>query len=61
MPLAIRVQFLAGYSGREWPPSPARLFKALGSSARAGWSHSNRKTIDDALRVLEQHERAHEI
>jgi len=54
MPLAIRVQFLAGYSGREWPPSPARLFKALVSSARAGWSHSNRKAIDDSLRVLEQ-------
>lgn len=54
MPLAIRVQFLAGYSGREWPPSPARLFKALVSSARAGWAHSNRKAIDDSLRVLEQ-------
>lgn len=54
MPLAIRVQFLAGYSGREWPPSPARLFKALVSSARAGWSHSKRKAIDDSLRVLEQ-------
>lgn len=54
MPLAIRVQFLAGYSGREWPPSPARLFKALVSSARSGWSHSNRKAIDDSLRVLEQ-------
>jgi len=54
MPLAIRVQFLAGYSGREWPPSPARLFKALVSSARAGWAHSNRKAIDDSLRALEQ-------
>lgn len=54
MPLAIRVQFLAGYSGREWPPSPARLFKALVSSARAGWAQSNRKAIDDSLRMLEQ-------
>jgi CRISPR-associated protein Csb2 len=54
MPLAIRVQFLAGYSGREWPPSPARLFKALVSSARAGWAHSNREAIDDSLRALEQ-------
>lgn len=54
MSLAIRVQFLAGYSGREWPPSPARLFKALVSSARTGWSHSNRKAIDDSLRVLER-------
>lgn len=54
MPLAIRVQFLAGYSGREWPPSPARLFKALVASARAGWAQTNRKAIDDSLRVLEQ-------
>lgn len=53
MALAIRVQFLAGYSGREWPPSPARLFKALVSSARAGWAHSNRTAIDESLRVLE--------
>lgn len=54
MPLAIRVQFLAGYSGREWPPSPARLFKALVASARAGWAHSNREAIDDSLRAIEQ-------
>ena len=54
MSLAIRVQFLAGYTGREWPPSPARLFKALVSSARAGWAHSNRKAIDDSLRSIEQ-------
>lgn len=54
MSLVIRVKFLAGYSGREWPPSPARLFKALVSSARAGWSHSNRKAIDESLRVLER-------
>lgn len=54
MPLSIRVQFLAGYSGREWPPSPARLFKALVASARAGWAKSNRPAIDASLRVLEQ-------
>lgn len=54
MSLAIRVQFLAGYSGREWPPSPARLFKALVASARAGWAHDNREAIDESLRVLEQ-------
>jgi CRISPR-associated protein Csb2 len=54
MPLAIRVQFLAGYSGREWPPSPARLFKALVASARAGWAHDNREIFDASLRVLEQ-------
>lgn len=54
MPLAIRVQFLAGYSGREWPPSPARLFKALVASARAGWAQDNRQAIDTSLRALEQ-------
>lgn len=54
MALSIRVQFLAGYSGREWPPSPARLFKALVASARAGWAQTNRKAIDGSLRVLER-------
>jgi CRISPR-associated protein Csb2 len=54
MPLAIRVQFLAGYSGREWPPSPARVFKALVASARAGWAHDKREIIDESLRVLQQ-------
>lgn len=54
MALSIRVQFLAGYSGREWPPSPARLFKALVSAARSGWAASNRTAIDDSLRVLER-------
>jgi CRISPR-associated protein Csb2 len=54
MPLSIRVQFLAGYSGREWPPSPARLFKALVASARAGWAQGNRMAIDASLCVLER-------
>ena len=54
MPLAIRVRFLAGYSGREWPPSPARLFKALVASARAGWAQGNREAYDASLRALEQ-------
>jgi len=54
MALSIRVQFLAGYSGREWPPSPARLFKALVSAARSGWTASRRTMIDDSLRVLER-------
>ncbi|MCC6877543.1 MAG: type I-U CRISPR-associated protein Cas5/Cas6 [Sandaracinaceae bacterium] len=54
MALSIRVQFLAGYSGREWPPSPARLFKALVSAARAGWAVGSRESVDDSLRVLEQ-------
>lgn len=54
MALSIRVQFLAGYSGREWPPSPARLFKALVASARGGWALGNRPAIDSALRELER-------
>lgn len=54
MALSIRVQFLAGYSGREWPPSPARLFKALVSAARGGWAAANRPATDEALRVLER-------
>lgn len=53
MSLSIRVQFLAGYSGREWPPSPARLFKALVCAARSGWAASNRNVIDESLRELE--------
>lgn len=54
MALSIRVQFLAGYSGREWPPSPARLFKALVSTARGGWAASRRAAVDESLRVLER-------
>jgi len=54
MALSIRVQFLAGYSGREWPPSPARLFKALVASARGGWVVGSVDTIDTSLRVLER-------
>ncbi len=53
MAISIRVQFLAGYSGREWPPSPARLFKALVCAARSGWAATDRRGIDDALRELE--------
>lgn len=53
MPLSIRLQFLAGYSGREWPPSPARLFKALVSAGRSGWAVCKREAIDSALRELE--------
>ncbi len=54
MALSIRLQFLAGYSGREWPPSPARVFKALVAAARGGWAASNRAVFDDSLRVLER-------
>lgn len=34
MYLLIRARFLAGYEGQEWPPSPARLFKALVAVSR---------------------------
>lgn len=54
MALSIRVQFLAGYSGREWPPSPGRLFKALVCAARSGWSASHRDVYDEALRIVER-------
>ncbi len=53
MPLSIRVQFLAGYSGREWPPSPARLFKAMVCAGRSGWAVESRSAIDAALRQFE--------
>src|SRR5438094_6027689 len=54
MALSIRLLFLAGYSGREWPPSPARLFKALVCAGRSGWAVTNRSVIDESLRELER-------
>jgi CRISPR-associated protein Csb2 len=43
------VRFLAGYEGREWPPSPARLFNALVAVSRHGVADA-----DSALEWLEQ-------
>lgn len=49
MYLVIRARFLAGYEGREWPPSPARLFKALVAVSRHGVTDA-----DAALEWLER-------
>lgn len=46
--LLVRARFLAGYEGREWPPSPARLFKALVAVSR-----HNVADADSALEWLE--------
>jgi CRISPR-associated protein Csb2 len=56
MYFVIRVRFLADYSGREWPPSPARLFKALVAVSRHGVPQAHRDTVDPALRWIEQHD-----
>ncbi|HET8580806.1 MAG TPA: type I-U CRISPR-associated protein Csb2 [Nitrospiraceae bacterium] len=55
MALSIRVQFLTDYSGREWPPSPGRVFKALVCAARGGWAAPRRRDLDACLRAIEEH------
>src|SRR5437867_1930312 len=50
----VRARFLAGYTGREWPPSPARLFKAFVAVSRHGVPGAGRDAVDDALRWLER-------
>lgn len=52
--LVVRARFLAGYAGREWPPSPARLFKALVAVSRHGVPGAGRDDVDSALRWLER-------
>jgi CRISPR-associated protein Csb2 len=52
MYLLVRARFLAGYEGREWPPSPARLFKALVAVSRHGVANA-----DSALEWLEGQDR----
>jgi CRISPR-associated protein Csb2 len=54
MYFVVRVRFLADYSGREWPPSPARLFKALVAVSRHGVPGADRDTVDHALRWIER-------
>lgn len=49
MYFVIRARFLAGYEGLEWPPSPARLFKALVAVSRHGVAGA-----DSALKWLEE-------
>jgi CRISPR-associated protein Csb2 len=46
-------RFLSDYQGREWPPSPARLFKAFIAVSRHGVPGADNTEIDDALRWLE--------
>ncbi len=53
MYFVVRVRFLADYSGQEWPPSPARLFKALVAVSRHGVPGADRDTVDRALRWIE--------
>lgn len=53
MYFVVRVRFLAEYSGREWPPSPARLFKALVAVSRHGVPGADRDIVDRALRWIE--------
>ena len=49
----VRVRFLAGYRGREWPPSPARLFKAFVAVSRNGLPGITTAQADEALRWIE--------
>lgn len=53
--LCIAATFLANrYHGREWPPSPARLFQALLAGARTGSYRQYWTIADRALRLLER-------
>lgn len=49
----VRSRFLADYQGREWPPSPARLFKAFVAVSRHGVPGARIADVDAALRWLE--------
>ena len=53
--LCIAATFLAGrYHGKEWPPSPARLFQALVAGARTGTYRQQWPAVEPLLRILEQ-------
>jgi CRISPR-associated protein Csb2 len=53
--LCITATFLAGrYHGKEWPPSPARLFQALVAGARTGIYRQHWPAVEGVLRMLEQ-------
>jgi len=53
--LCIAATFLAGrYHGKEWPPSPARLFQALVAGAKTGVYRQQWPVIEPVLRALEQ-------
>lgn len=53
--LCIAANFLADrYHGREWPPSPARLFQALLAGAQTGLYRQRWATVEPILRELER-------
>lgn len=53
--LCIRVAFPTNrYHGREWPPSPARLFQALVAGALGGHPRETWGAYETALRALEK-------
>ncbi len=53
--ICITATFLADrYHGREWPPSPARLFQALLAGAQTGAYRQQWTTVEPALRQLER-------
>lgn len=52
--LCIAVTFLAGrYHGKEWPPSPARVFQALVAGAKTGIYRQHWSAAEAVLRMLE--------
>src|SRR5947209_11013455 len=53
--LCIATTFLGDhYHGREWPPSPARLFQALLAGARTGTYRQHWDEVEPVLKVLER-------
>lgn len=53
--LCISATFLANrYHGREWPPSPTRLFQALLAGVRTGSYRQHWTAVEPALRLLEK-------
>ncbi len=53
--LCIAATFLARrYHGKEWPPSPARLFQALVAGAKTGVYRQHWSAVEPVLRSLEQ-------
>jgi CRISPR-associated protein Csb2 len=53
--LCIATTFLADrYHGKEWPPSPARLFQALLAGARTGSYREHWQTMKPVLEALER-------
>lgn len=53
--LCVAATFLAGrYHGKEWPPSPARLFQALVAGAKTGVYRQQWSAVEPTLRILER-------